>query len=230
MEKFTRKDFYFSVITGFYTGFIGWQILVFLELPEFAGISYVWLVVLVPVLWILGVNLGYFLGRWLAFFNQFGKFSAVGFTNAAVYFGILNLLITFYGVNRGIWYSLFVALAFTIGTIHSYFWNKFWVFSQSETDLRRRTDRLPLAAANISTNISGEQFENKISGQEFGKFLGVSMVTGLINVGTASFVVNILNPMFGMTFDQWANMGGIAGSAVALMASFIGFKLAVFRK
>src|SRR3989344_992981 len=83
----------------------------------------------VPVLWILGVNLGYFLGRWVVFFNQFGKFAAVGFTNAAVDFGILNLLIAYYGIVSGLGFSLFKATSFVVAVAHSYLWNKFWVFS-----------------------------------------------------------------------------------------------------
>ena len=92
LNKFTKKDLYFSIITGLLTGFLAWKIFIFLELPEFVGISYAWLTVLIPILWILGVNLGYFLGQWLGFFDQFGKFSAIGFTNAAVDFGVLNIL------------------------------------------------------------------------------------------------------------------------------------------
>ncbi len=203
MEKFTRRDFYFSGISGFYAGFIAWRVFVFLELPEFVGVSYAWLIVFVPILWILGVNLGYFLGRWFNFFNQFGKFSAIGFTNAAVFFGILNILIYWSDINRGLWYSVFVALSFIIGTTHSYFWNKFWVF---------------------------RAIDQEVGGEEFGKFLGVSVVAGLINVGIASGVVNFINPFFGLTLDQWANMGGVAGSAISLVASFVGFKLVVFKK
>ncbi|MEK7138883.1 MAG: GtrA family protein [Patescibacteria group bacterium] len=221
---FIRKDFYFSVITGLITGLITWRIFEFLNvqiglfgrklcwseggsLGDVAiscwGISWAWLVMVIPVLWILGVNLGYFLGRWLNFFNQFGKFAAVGFTNAAVYFGILNILIAWSDINKGFWYSVFVAVAFIIGTTHSYFWNKYWVFSA------------------ISEGVNKE---------EFGKFLTVSVVAGLINVGTASGIVNFITPMFGLTADQWANIGGVAGSAVALVFSFVGFKLLVFGK
>lgn len=220
---FTRKDLYFSIITGSITGFIAWRIFEFLNIPILRwgyirticgivppcwdvykfSVSWVALIVFIPVFWILGVNLGYFLGRWLVFFNQFGKFAAVGFTNAAVYFGILNVLIYFSDINKGFWYSVFVALAFILGTVHSYFWNKFWVFSATE---------------------------DKISGEEFGKFAGVSIVAGLINIGIASFVVNFINPVFGFTLDQWANIGGVVGSAVALAASFVGFRLAVFKK
>lgn len=200
---FTRRDLFFSIITGLYAGFIAWRIFVFLELAEFVGLSYVWLIVFIPILWILGVNLGYFLGRWVGFFSQFGKFAAIGFTNAAVYFGILNILIFWSEINKGIWYSVFVTMAFILGATHSYFWNKFWVFSA---------------------------MEEKVSGAEFGKFMAVSIMAGIINVGVASGVVNLTEPLFGFTADQWANIGGVGGSAVALVFSFVGFKLAVFKK
>ena len=201
--KFSKRDLIFSIVTGLITGFSAWRIFIFLELPEFYNFSWVLLVVAVPILWILGVNLGYFLGQWLAFFNQFGKFSAVGFTNAAVYFGLLNILISWSDINKGIWYSVFVAVAFIIATFHSYFWNKYWVF---------------------------ESGKGKISGEELGKFFAAYIIAGLVNTGAASGVVNILDPMFGLTTDQWANMGGIVGSAMALVISFIGVKLAVFKK
>lgn len=202
MQKFTEKDFNFSIITGLYAGFIAYIISDFLTIPELAGISYAWLMVFIPVLWILGVNLGYFLGQWFAFFNQFGKFAVIGFTNAAVYFIVLNILIAWSDVNKGFWYSIFVAAAFIIGMIHSYFWNKFWVFS----------------------------IEGQVASGELSKFFGVYIIAGLINTGTASGVVNLVGPLFGLTSNQWANVGGIAGSAVALVVSFIGVKLAVFKK
>lgn len=240
MSKFSKKDLVFSIITGLITGLIAWQVFVFLGVsvinlwnkssceasctPEglctaiycirdyVISFSSSWLALIVPALWILGVNLGYFLGHWLAFFNQFGKFAAVGFTNAAVYFGILNILIAWSDINKGFWYSFFVAIAFIIGTVHSYFWNKFWVFS---------TEGGPAP---------GGEAANKIGGKEFGKFLGISVIAGLVNVGVASVLVNLMEPLFGLTSDQWANVGGVAGSAIALVFSFVGFKLTVFKK
>lgn len=203
LNKFTKKDLYFSIATGFITGFIAWRILVFLELPEFAGLSYAWLAVLIPVLWILGVNLGYFLGQWLPFFNQFGKFAAVGFTNAAVDFGVLNLLIAYSSVASGGLFSLFKAISFITALLHSYFWNKFWVFEAGE---------------------SGG------GGAEFTKFSTVTVIALLVNVGTASFVVNVVGPLFGLSENIWANVGAVAGSALGLLVNFIGLKLVVFKK
>lgn len=202
--QFTKKDFYFSVITGLITGFSTWRIFEFLNIDIFGTYaSSSWMMLLVPILWIIGVNLGYFLGRWLAFFNQFGKFAAVGFTNAAIYFSILNIFIYFSGFDKGLWYSVFVAISFIVATGHGYFWNKFWVFESSA---------------------------HQSSRGELGSFFGVYLIAGLVNTGIASGVVNFVDPLFGLTTNQWANMSGIAGSAVALIVSFVGVKLTVFKK
>ncbi len=215
--KFTKKDFYFSVLTGCITGFVAWRIFEFLGVDIFGSlrvniifhllglpntyVSPVWLMVIVPVLWIIGVNLGYFLGRWLKFFNQFGKFAAIGFTNAAVDFGVLNLLIAGTGISAGAWYPVFKGISFISAVIPSYFWNKYWAFEGSE----------------------GTSFE-------FAKFVSVAVVSIFINTGTASLVVNYVHPLGGLSPAVWANVGAVAGSAVALIFSFVGFKLAVFKK
>lgn len=201
MSEFSKKDLFFSIITGFITGLIAWRIFIFLNVPE-RFISWPWLTVIVPILWILGVNLGYFLGRWLAFFNQFGKFAAIGFTNAAVDFGILNLLIASTGVANGGWYSVFKGISFLVAMLHSYIWNKYWVFESGE---------------------SGG------GGVEFAKFATVSIIAIIVNVGVASFVVNAIHPLWGVSIKGWANLGAVAGSAIALLFSFIGFRLAVFK-
>ncbi len=200
---FSRKDLIFSIITGFYTGFIAWRIFEFLKVPLFMGFSFVWLMVLVPVIWILGVNLGYFLGRWLSFFNQFGKFSAIGFTNAAVDFGILNFLIFYFGVSAGLPFSVFKGISFIAGATHSYFWNKYWSFGAGGTG---------------------------VSGEEFFKFFSVTVAALLINVAAASIVVNLIDIQFGLSGEAWANVGAVVGSALALIASFVGFKTVVFKR
>jgi putative flippase GtrA len=218
ISKFTRKDFYFSVITGCITGFAAWKIFEFLGVDIFdklriniifhllgqpnTYVSSVWLMLLVPVLWIVGVNLGYFLGKWFRFFNQFGKFAAIGFTNAAVDFGVLNLLIANTGISGGGLYPVFKGISFISAVIPSYFWNKYWAFESKESG----------------------------GGFEFAKFMSVAVVSIFINDGIASLVVNYVRPILGLNLTQWANLGAVVGSAVALAFSFIGFKVAVFKK
>ncbi|MEK7579734.1 MAG: GtrA family protein [Patescibacteria group bacterium] len=201
--RFSRKDLISSLATGFYTGFIAWRIFDFLNIPAYANISFSWLMIAVPFLWILGVNLGYLLGRWFNFFNQFGKFAAIGFTNAAVDFGILNFLIFYSGTASGLLFSVFKGISFIAASLHSYFWNKYWSFDAGKEG---------------------------VSGLEFFKFFGVTIFAALINVSAASIIVNVIGVQFGLAPEAWANIGAVIGSAVALVASFVGFRVLVFKK
>lgn len=206
MKNFTKKDLTFSLITGLTTGVIFWQILNFLGAPSFGlptNHPHSLFVVIVPVLWILGVNFGYILGKWMPFFNQFGKFVAVGFTNAAVDFGILNLQISLTGIESGWHYSVFKSVSFIVGVTHSYIWNKYWVFEAGQSGGGR---------------------------SELVKFLAVNVVAIIVNVGIASFVVNYVDPIGGLNTKIWANIGAVVGSAFAISLTFVGARLIVFKK
>lgn len=203
VSKFTKRDLQFSLLTGLITGLIAWQIFRFLHVPEFYNTHWSLLVGLIPILWILGVALGYFLSQWLVFFNQFGKFAAIGFTNAAVTFGVLNILLAYTGYVSGIGYSFISSVSFVVGVISSYIWNKYWAFKSNNND----NDK----------------------GKEFAKFFIVNIIAFIVNVSVASVVVNYIHPIFGMNAHIWANIGTAAGSAVALIFSFVGFKIVVFK-
>ena len=210
---FTKKDLLFSIFTGAGTGLIAWRIFNFLG---FKGFSFAWLILMVPIVWILGVNLGYLLGRWLSFFNQFGKFTAIGFTNAAVDFGVLNSLIAVTGIATGAYYSLFKTISFLVALINSYLLNKHWAFEASQTGV-------PARQSFALQNLGGP-------GAEFIKFAGVAVAAAFINVGVASYLVNFVDPVYGFSAAAWANAGAVVGSAFALVFSFTGFKLFVFKR
>ena len=195
MKLLSKNDALYATITGLTTGILSWQILRYLGKP-----SMPWLVLVIPILWLLGVQLGYFLGRWMGFFDQFGKFAAIGFTNFAVDAGILNLLIFFTKTFEGTEYTIFKIVSFTIAVCHSYFWNSVWTFQSQER-----------------------------SGTEFAKFIAVMIASLVVNVGTASLIVNFV-PSGSTSPEVWANIGAVIGSATALIFSFIGFKLVVFKK
>lgn len=203
MELIQKRDIFPALATGFTTGLVGWQVLAFLGRPSAFGISLAWLVLLVPVLWLAGVSLGYFLGRWLPPFVQFGKFASIGFANAAVDFGVLYLLIGLTGKSAGASFSFYKAVSFSVATVHSYLWNKFWAFQAGASRGGTR---------------------------EFTRFVGVTLASLGINVGIASLVVNAVGPQFGLGANAWAGVGAVAGSAVALIFSFIGFRFFVFNR
>jgi len=64
----------------------------------------------------------------------------------------------------------------------------------------------------------------------FIQFLVISTTGLLLNVGTASFLVNILGPQFGLPDKIWANVGAAGGTLVVMTWNFLGYKLIVFRQ
>lgn len=201
--NFTTKDFKFAVITGLMTGLIVWRLFEFWNVPVLRGLSYAWLALVVPILWVYGVWLGYFLSRWFSFFKQFGKFVAIGFTNAAIDFGVFNLLISLTDKALGIAFPVFKGISFLVAVTNSYIWNKYWSF---------------------------EAGGSRGGGQEAAKFFVVNVIAVAVNIGVGSAVANGVDPLFGLSDKAWANLAAISGSAVSLIMTFIGFRSVVFRR
>ncbi len=202
MKILTKRDVSSALITGLTTGVIAWLILGYLGKSLPLGLPAVSLVVIVPLLWVAGVQLGYFLAMYMPPFAQFGKFAAIGFANAMVDFGVLYLLIDLTGQAGGYAYSAMKACSFLVATVHSYFWNKTWTFDSGNRPTTAR---------------------------EAGSFLAVSVASLLVNVAAASLTVAV-GPLGGLDVKAWAGVGAIVGSAVALIFNFFGLKIFVFRR
>lgn len=161
-----------------------------------------WLVLIfVPALVTLSVYVAFRLGQRRPVFFQFGKFIVIGLANTAIDFGILNLLIFLTGIERGHLYSIFKSISFMVGTINSYLWNKFWTF---------------------------ESTENKWAGKQFFQFISISLVGFGINVAAASFVVNFIGPVGGISLRLWANIGAFVAIVISVFWNFFGYKFIVF--
>jgi putative flippase GtrA len=88
----------------------------------------------VPIAATLALFLMYLLGKKVRpVFFQFGKFAAVGFSNTAIDWGILNLLLPPVAPGTGA-YAIFKALSFGAATLNSFFWNRFWSFERKGTE------------------------------------------------------------------------------------------------
>lgn len=201
MRIVTSRDIRYAVVTGLTTGIIGWRILVYLGHLLPMGIDPLVLVLVTPVAWIAGVQLGYALGVFYRPFIQFGRFVAIGFSNAAVDFGVLYLMIASTGSAVGIAYALFKALSFSIAVVHSYYWNKHWAFD------------------------AGSSYGG---GREAASFLAVAIVGLVANVALATAVVSVRPE--GVNIQSWAGIGAAAGAAASMVISFTGFRVFVFRK
>ncbi len=201
MRIVSKKDIYSGLITGATTGFIGWRVLDFLGSTLPMGIDPIVLPLIIPFLWVAGVQLGYLLGQFMKPFTQFGRFACIGFANAAVDFGVFYALVAWVGLTAAAAFSLFKAISFSFATVHSYYWNKTWTFE-------------------ATTTAGGKA--------EFLSFLSVAVSGLLVNVAVASMVYAVQPASIAV--ESWAGIASIAGSALSLIFSFVGFRVFVFKK
>ncbi|MDP3998981.1 MAG: GtrA family protein [bacterium] len=201
MDLLTKRDLKISVGVGLAAGLLILPTLNNIGVP--LGLAYQILIVAgLTALTPFGYLVAYWLSPRFPILRQFVKFGIVGGLNSMLDLGILNLLIHSTGVATGLYFSFFKTVSFSIAVTNSYFWNKYWTFHSEETP---RT-------------------------VEFFKFLMVNLVGLGINVGSASFVVNVLGAPAGVSPALWANIGAISSVFISLFWNFIGMKFIVFRK
>ena len=142
------------------------------------------------------------LSRFIPVLYQFAKFGAVGALNTFLDLGVLSAAMILSGVASGPLYPVFKGISFLIGTTNSFFWNKYWTFGSSE----------------------------RPTVSQAAKFYSVAGIGWVINVSSASFVVNVLSRPENITPNQWGIIGGLAGVALSFLWNFIGYKFLVFKR
>jgi putative flippase GtrA len=160
------------------------------------------LLIVFPFLGATGLFIASVVGKKLPIIFQAAKFFLVGTLNTFIDLGVLNFLIWLTGIARGVFYPIFKAISFLVAVTNSYFWNKYWTFEKR-----------------------GEVPQPK----EFLKFLVVTTIGLLINVGIASFIVNVIGPQFGITEKIWATFGAIIAAFFTFLWNFFGSKFIVFK-
>jgi len=156
-----------------------------------------------PIVSLIGVYVSKLISVKIPVFFQFAKFVLVGASNTFVDLGILNILMLISEIFAGTIYSFFKGFSFICSIVNSYFWNKFWTFEKKET---------------------------KVGIGEFGKFALVAGIGFLLNIGIASFIVNLIGPQFGISEEIWANIGAFIAILCVFMWNFLGYKIFVFKK
>ena len=161
------------------------------------------LILLLPFVALLGLYVCYLIGKKFLFIFQMAKFFLIGALTTLFDLGIMNILLWIFGSFTGWTYNLFKAISFLCATIAKYWANKFLAFEKKESREMKK---------------------------EFIQFLGITMVSLFINVGVASFVVNTIEPQFGLNAVIWANVGAIIASITGSLWNFVGYKFIVFKK
>ncbi len=166
-------------------------------------IPYSWFLIIVfTFLAPLALYIASLIGKKFLFVFQAAKFFLVGTLNTLIDLGVLNILISLTKIAKGPFYAVFKAISFLVATTNSYFWNKFWTFEKKDQPQPK----------------------------EFFKFLTVTFIGLLINVGVASFVVNTIGPRFGISEIIWASIGAIIAAFFAVVWNFLASKFIVFKK
>ena len=204
----SKKDLYASSAIGFLAAFFLLAIKYSGNIAALQIIPYLETALLLfPAFAVLGIKIAALLGRKFVTLFQGAKFLLVGGLNTFMDLGVLNLLIAASGITAGIGFSVFKGFSFLIAVANSYLWNKYWTFR-------------------------GKTMEQDFveQGKEFAQFLVVSGIGFFLNVGSASLVVNFINPQFGLSERAWPTVGALVGTLVVMTWNFLGYKLIVFRK
>lgn len=161
------------------------------------------LLILFPVACYLAMLVAYLFKDRLLIIYQIVKFGLVGALNTFIDIGILNGLILLTSIASGSPFIIFKGISFCFAAVNSYFWNKHWTFEKKD-----------------SIFASGE----------FIKFFQVTFIGFLINVGTASLIVNIIGPQYGIGEKTWSTVGALIAVFVGFLWNFFGSKFIVFKK
>ncbi len=135
--------------------------------------------------------------------QQFSKFVVIGFINTGVDFLVLNVEMFLTGISKGPYMLVQNAISFSIATVNSYFFNKYWTFQDTS---------------------------RKDPGKKFSQFLAVSIMGVVINSSVVFIITTYVPPMFGISSVLWANLAKAAATGVSLIWNFIGYKFWVFKK
>ncbi len=169
------------------------------------GVNFLFLIlaVIFPILSLIGLWISEILGKKFLFIHQAAKFFLTGVLATLVDLGIMNFFILISGLASGGAFALFKGTSFLLATLAKYFGDKFWAF---------------------------EKMEKKEMGKEFIQFVIVTLIGMALNVGVASFLVNVVGSQFGLSPTVWANVSAILAAVVVATWNFLGYKFLVFKK
>ena len=225
-----KKDLIISAVIGLLCALLILPIAKNLQMKQSFTLS---LLVVLPILAAAGMFAAYWLAKKIKVFYQIAKFILVGALNSFVDWGILNLLMFLTSIAAGGMYSVFKGISFLVATTNSYFWNKFWTFrsvadvapafgAQSHGDgatAIETSDNVGTGMGNIGAGSAKEPLQ----------FFIVSLIGFSLNVGAATWLVNVLGPQWGLNVKLWANVGALAGTLLGMSWNFLGYKLIVFK-
>lgn len=204
MLKFTRRDIIITFILGEAVGLFSYAILreqaaaseatALVQGLAAHALTLPALALVVPAAAVIALLLTFLLGKRInPSFFQFGKFAVVGFSNTAINWGIVNLLIDPESASAAVFAGV-VTIAFLVATGNSFVWNKFWAF-------QRKTTRHVANEAFVFYAITGGSLLINTGVATFMKSIGpdTALWAGIISLAAATGITMFWN-FFGYKF------------------------------
>lgn len=198
----TRKDLLIAAVAGFLLGLLLLSIAFNLRLYFLYRTPL--LVFGVPIIIVVGIGISKIIGRYIPFFNQLGKFVAVGVLNTALDFSILNFISRVTGITAGVVVGWVNIPGFMVSVVNGYLWSRLWVFPRQDQERNLFID--------------------------FPKFIAVTGIGLLLNSGIIILVTTYLPAPENIRSEVWLNIAKVIATAFTLVWNFMGYKFFVFKK
>ncbi len=222
------KDYLIGAIVGIFTGILAIFIFGFLNIK----IPYQIFALLIapPIIFSFGIWFGKFLGRWMPFFDQLGKFAVVGFLSTAIDFSILNIVSSATGITAGTTVGWVNVPGFLAATINGYLWNKLWVFRAKSRNFGDEISGL-VAKYNSDDRDENEEISDTKFRlfNDFPKFISVTAIGLLINSSLIILLTTYFKIPFGLSAVGWLNVAKVLATLVAMIWNFLGYKFFAFK-
>lgn len=129
----------------------------------------------------------------LPFAPRAAKFALVGTLNTLCELSFITVAFLLLDHAAQIWFPLLKTASFLFASGNAYFWNRTWTFEAGHSPSLR----------------------------EYLIFFGANIIGFLINIGVASFLVNIIGPPAAIAPVTWANIAIIVAVCTAMGFNFL---------
>jgi putative flippase GtrA len=193
-----RNKYGIAVFIGFITGLL--LPITFIQLDIYHPALFIILPFSIPLMWIMMLRSSLFLERYILSIHQFAKFLVVGFLNAAIDFGSLNILSSITGITSGFLIGGVNIPGFILNIGNGYFWNRHWVFN------------------------ARDRFADSIT-----PFIIVAVIGVFLNSSIIILMTTYISSPITLSDELWLNLAKVAATSINALWNFIGFKFFVFR-
>ncbi|PJE58155.1 MAG: hypothetical protein COU81_02185 [Candidatus Portnoybacteria bacterium CG10_big_fil_rev_8_21_14_0_10_36_7] len=201
---FGKKEAIISLVIGELIAWLAWPIILNVDNFEVVKNLFWFAPIAFPILALIGSWVGYFIGRKVLVIYQLVKFFQVGLLNTFLDIGVFNVLILLLNISQEDYrFSYFKSISFLTASTNSYFWNRYWSFSE------KRANGVDKKA-------------------EFAKFITVSVIVFIVNLGISTYIFKVFSPSW-LSTKEWATVSAIFGVIFSMIANFVGYKFIVFK-